>query len=135
MTWGIYPEGRKTIFLDIDGTILRFKGTYSDAIKNPHLRTLLKGTVELFLEWEAEGSYIVLTTARKECLREITEKQLLDHGLFWDQLIMGLGNGPRLLINDRKPNGDNSAYVINVQRNEGLVNIKPNPKAGPPHDK
>ena len=33
---------------------------------------------------------------------------------------MGLGGGVRILINDRKPNGDkNTCYAVNVARNKG----------------
>lgn len=135
MTFGTYPEGRKTVFVDIDGTILKFLRPFSKSITQQSANKLLPGVYDLFQEWEAEGSYIVLTTARPECLRSITEKHLLSFGLFWHQLIMGLGNGPRLLINDIKPNGSLGAFAINVKRNEGLKNIKPDYKAGPPHDK
>ena len=36
---------------------------------------------------------------------------------------MGFGGGDRILINDRKPNNPNrdTAYVINLERNKGLV--------------
>ena len=131
-----YPEGRKTIFLDIDGTIIKHPGDYCLIFKNADKNKLLPGVKEMFLEWEREGSFIILTTGRKECLRELTEKQLLSHGLFWDMLIMGIGNGPRLLINDLKPDGRVAGFAINVERNKGLRWIKPvDHRAGPPHDK
>lgn len=116
-----YPEGRKTIFLDIDGTIIKHPGEYSLIFTDTNNNELLPGVQEVFLEWEREGSTIILTTGRKECLRTLTEKQLLSHGLFWDYLIMNIGNGPRLLINDQKPNGDLSAFAINIPRNKGLL--------------
>ena len=67
---------------------------------------------------------IVLTTGRKECLREITERQLLKMGIIYDKLIMGLPNGDRILINDKKINGvNNTAYSINLVRNQGMPHI------------
>jgi mannose-6-phosphate isomerase-like protein (cupin superfamily) len=42
---------------------------------------------------------------------------------------MGLPNGDRVLINDKKPNGiRNTAYAINVVRNEGFEHIDLNSK-------
>ena len=38
---------------------------------------------------------------------------------------MGVGGGDRILINDRKPNSDiDTAYAINLNRNEGIKNVK-----------
>jgi hypothetical protein len=38
---------------------------------------------------------------------------------------MGFGGGDRILINDKKPNSDrDTAYVINVNRNEGLESVE-----------
>lgn len=131
MSHGPYPAGRKTVFVDIDGTIIHFLTPFSQSITNPSSNELLPGVYDTFQEWEAEGSCIILTTARPECLRNITEQHLLSLGLFWHQLIMNVGNGPRLLINDRKPNGDLSAFAINVPRNKGLTDIKPKYTDGP----
>ena len=51
---------------------------------------------------------IILTTGRKEGMRRITEQQLESAGIVYDKLIMGIGGGARVLINDLKPdrNGD-----------------------------
>ena len=65
----------------------------------------------------------MLTTARPEGCRAATEYQLRSEGLFWDQLVMGLPVGPRVVINDIKPNGTLTARAINVKRNEGLSSV------------
>jgi hypothetical protein len=36
---------------------------------------------------------------------------------------MGVGRGPRVVINDIKPDGMITAYSINVDRNIGISNI------------
>jgi hypothetical protein len=118
-----YIEGRKTIFLDIDGCIIEHPGNFLHIISRVHDNALLPGVLEMFTKWEAEGSCIVLTTGRKECMRALTEQQLRSYGLFWDMLIMGINNGPRLLINDRKPDGRTTAFAINLTRNTGLSDI------------
>ena len=113
---------KKTIFLDIDGCIFRHKGNLSTQIlQTPEL---LPGVVEKLNEWEAEGHKIILVTGRKESMRKLTEDQLLKHGIFYDQLIMGLNRGERILINDRKPDNDmRVASAIELERNDGLKNV------------
>lgn len=120
-----YVEGRKTIFLDIDGTIIKHPGSFLSIISDADNNELLPGVKEMFTKWEAEGSFIVLTTGRKESMREMTEKQLRGYGLFWDMLLMGINNGPRVLINDRKPDGRTTAFAINLSRNTGLSDMLP----------
>ena len=90
-----------------------------------HKLVLLPGTVDKLLEWDKAGSTIILTTGRKESLRKVTEKQLWEAGIIYDQLIMGVGGGKRYIINDRKPQGDEDyAIAINLKRNEGIKELK-----------
>ena len=113
-----------TIFCDIDGTLVKH---YSPLVATqPNFRMeLLPGTLEALDEWDRKGYNIILTTGRRESMRKITEKQLAEVGIIYDKLIMGIGGGKRVLINDRKPNGSrNYASAINLIRNEGINNIK-----------
>jgi hypothetical protein len=64
-----------------------------------------------------------LTTGRKESLRKVTEQQLTEAGIFYNYLIMGIGGGTRYLINDNKPEGTESAFAINLERNKGVNDI------------
>jgi len=79
--------------------------------------------MERLLEWERKGYNIILLTGRKESTREVTEQQLRAAGIFYDQLVMGVGGGERHLINDTKPDGGLSAYAHNVSRNIGIVDL------------
>jgi beta-phosphoglucomutase-like phosphatase (HAD superfamily) len=116
-------EMKKTLFIDIDGSIIKHKGNLSEMFLKDI--EVLPGVLEKFNEWDAKGYKIILTTGRKECLRKITEDQLLKNGIFFDQLVMGLTRGERVLINDIKPNNDMSvATAIQINRNEGLKNIE-----------
>jgi hypothetical protein len=63
------------------------------------------------------------TTGRRESNREITIKQLQEAGIFYDQLIMGIGGDPRILINDNKTTGIEATSHICLTRNEGIKNI------------
>lgn len=111
-----------TIFLDIDGTLLQHQGNLSLLMVNDPL--LIKGTIDKLNEWEKIGCKIVLTTGRKESQRSLTVQQLEKLGIFYDLLIMGLGGGPRYLINDKKGDGTDTAFAINLIRNYGISEIK-----------
>jgi hypothetical protein len=111
----------KTIFCDIDGTLVKHQ-TPEDNAKGKALE-LLPGTIEKLIEWDRKGYNIVLTTGRKESLRKATERQLSDVGIFYDQLVMGIGGGSRVLINDLKSDNSVTAYSYNVKRNEGIYSI------------
>ena len=120
-----YTEKRpKTIFSDIDGTLVEHISPFKSTNPN-HKMKLLPGTLEKLQDWDMKGYYIILTTGRKESMRKSTEIQLAEVGIMYDQLIMGIVGGIRVLINDTKPYGDfNTAESINLNRNEGIKNIK-----------
>ena len=112
----------KTIICDIDGVLLEHRnlGLSSQLHSEP-----LKKTIEKLIEWDSKGYNIILITGRRESLRKKTEEQLVMYGIFYDQLVMGVGGGDRVVINDRKPNSErNTAYAINLNRNEGIENVK-----------
>jgi len=112
----------KTIFCDIDGTLLQHK---QDIIKNIYDQPIiLENVIETIKIWDKFNYKIILTTGRKESTRKQTEQQLSEMGIVYDQLIMGITNGDRILINDKKLNGiKNTCYAINLVRNQGLNNI------------
>ena len=112
----------KTIFCDIDGTLLKHHG---DAVKQSKEEPiLLQDVLKKLKEWDRKGYNIILVTGRRESAREITKKQLEKVGIFYDRLIMGIGGGERVVINDKKPNGRLTAYSINLERNGGLSDIE-----------
>tara|TARA_R110000803_G_scaffold202795_1_gene268106 strand:+ start:1361 stop:1717 length:357 start_codon:yes stop_codon:yes gene_type:complete len=114
----------KTIICDIDGVILTHlnAGMHSQLLDNP---LALKGSVEKLSEWDSLGYNIILLTGRRESSRRITEEYLENLGVFYDQLIMGVGGGSRILINDRKPNRqEDTAFAVNLTRNQGLKNVE-----------
>jgi len=110
-----------SVFIDLDGTILTQTGDASHQLTSDI--ELLPGVKERFNEWSSLGYSITLTTARKESSRQITEEQLRKNGLFWDNLIMNLTSGQRVLINDLKPGREHipTAIAINLIRNEGIT--------------
>jgi ribonucleotide monophosphatase NagD (HAD superfamily) len=111
----------KTIICDIDGTLIKHNKP-SDVASSLYIPELLEGTIDKLNEWERNGYNIILLTGRKESMRQVTINQLSQLGIYYDQLIMGVGGGPRYLINDYKPDGTEAAFAINVERNKGIKN-------------
>lgn len=112
-------QGYKTIFSDIDGTLIeqvRFEEL------NPNIVNVLPGVKEKFNQWFDEGHYIVLTTARPEPLREITIQQLQNAGILYHQLVMGIGREERILINNNSKGEPNKprAMAVAVRRDAGF---------------
>jgi len=123
----------KTVFCDIDGTIVKHHGLGLSAqvSMDPEI---LPGVIEKFNKWQSLGYTIILVTGRTSSMREETEAQLKSLGIFWNKLIMDLPNGPRVIVNDLKPNVrikdsdlDSSkltALGMVVERNSGLEEVK-----------
>ena len=117
-----YTEKPKTIFCDIDGTILKHAHRFSHIGKEQAID--LDGVIVKFNEWDSKGHKIILTTARKESARYITEKHLSDLGFCWDYLLMGVTSGTRVLINDKLTDSDpDRAIAINVITDSGFTFI------------
>jgi len=116
-------EDLKTLFIDIDGTLLHHFGVPNkQTLKDP---VVLPEVLEKLAEWERKGYRIILTTGRKESERELTVKQLQSVGIQYDHLIMGLSRGDRVIINDIKPDSDRpTAVAVNLIRNKGLEGVE-----------
>jgi dTDP-glucose pyrophosphorylase len=115
-----YTEKPKTIFCDIDGTIIKHAHMFSEISK--HKSEALAGVVSKFNEWDAKGHKVILTTARKESARQGTEKALEELGLSWDLLIMGVTSGTRVLINDKLNRKDpDRAVAVSLITDEGFL--------------
>lgn len=113
----------KTIFTDLDGTLVEHCGDVV-LLSDPNYKLkLLPGTLDKIREWDAKSYWIVIATGRKESLRYATECQLRKVGIVYNQLIMGFGGGDRILINDKKPDGRSAAFAINLDRNCGIGEI------------
>ena len=117
-----YTPKPKTIFCDIDGTILKHSHRFGDIVKDEPI--LLDGVIQKFNEWDSLGHKIILTTARKESARHMTERHLSDLGVPWDLLIMGITSGPRYLINDKLLETDTARAIgINIITDSGFSSI------------
>ena len=74
------PDLPKTIFVDIDGTIIKHHGglenSLNELLKPDYKPELLENVQERIWEWDGKDYTVILTTGRKESSRRITEKQL-----------------------------------------------------------
>ena len=114
-------QGYKTIFSDIDGTLIE---QVSFEELDPNVVNVLPGVKEKMNEWYNAGHYIVLTTARPENLREVTIHQMAIAGIRYHQLVMGIGREERILINNNSSKDEerNRALAVPVKRDAGFNN-------------
>lgn len=117
-----YTDKPKTIFCDLDGTVLKHCHKFSDL--NKVTPEVLPGVNDKFNEWDSKGYKIILTTARKESAREMTESHLRSLGLCWDHLIMGVSSGVRVLINDKLRDEDSDrSLAVNLVTDSGFDSV------------
>ena len=102
----------KTWIIDIDGTIVKHNGYITDGQD-----TLLDGVKEFFTNI-AGGDKVILLTARKEEYIEPLKDFLKQNNIRYDFLLFDMPVGERILINDRKPSGLNTAFAINKSRDD-----------------
>jgi hypothetical protein len=105
-----------TWIIDIDGTILKHNG-YKECGDQ-----LLNGVREFWQRIPTMDT-IILLSAREERYATTTLDFLRKSGIRYDHFIFGIPKGERILINDIKPTGLDTAYSINVQRDEGLNSL------------
>lgn len=112
----------KTIFCDVDGTILKHAHVISDVLMGS--AQVLDQVREKFNQWDSQGHKIILVTARKESTRSVTELHLQQLGIAYDQLLMGVTSGCRVLINDKLSEDDaDRAVAVNVITDEGFGHV------------
>lgn len=112
----------KTILCDLDGTILKHSHSFSKVMSSDPV--LLDGIKDKFDEWDSRGHKIIIMTGRKESVREKTENDLRNLGLCWDQLIMNVGNGTRILINDKLADrSPDRAISVNIKVDSGFKDV------------
>lgn len=116
----------QTVIVDIDGVIFRQIGLWPDIEKIDPQRDLLPGVRDKFLDWEAQGCRIIVMSGRADNYREITERQLRQAGIPYHYLIMAVGMGQRVLINNLKPEEPDvpTAIAINLPIDVGFHGCK-----------
>lgn len=103
-----------TWILDLDGTILKHNGYLTDGKD-----FFLAGAKE-FLDSIPEEDLIIFLTSRKKEEKKRTEEFLLGHGIHYGYIIYEAPYGERILVNDRKPSGLNTAVAVNMERDDAV---------------
>ena len=102
-----------TWLIDLDGTVLKHNGykLYGEDRFLPGMRRFLR---EL-----PDGDMIIFLTSRSSEHSQSTERFLNLNKIRYDAIIYDVPFGERILINDQKPSGLNTAIAVNVQRDVG----------------
>lgn len=107
-------DQRKTWFLDFDGTLVEQKSHYGDK------DYILPKTKDFFRKIVKDNDFVVITTARNDDHKDRIALFMQTHGLKCDMIMCGLPAGPRFVINDKKPDGTETAYSLNLTRDLGI---------------
>lgn len=126
----------KTWFVDIDGTLFvhRTNEELDEMMEEHEMKSHLQETPIQeaidFINNLPEKDRVLLTTARESRHLPHTLRALYHYEVRFDQIIDGLGSGPRIVVNDIKPKGSannkyplSTAYAINVTRNLGNLEV------------
>lgn len=105
----------KTWIIDVDGTIVKHNGYKIDGFD-----TLLEGVREFF-ESLPEGDKVILLTARKQEFLPALKLFLNENHIRYDYLLTDMPTGERILINDAKPSGLNTAFALNKIRDAAFM--------------
>lgn len=111
-------EKKNTYFVDIDGTIFKYRKfeTYMESEVE-----VIESTKQFLIDRKEEGHMIVLTTARPNDMRPHTEWELSTNSIPYDTLLMGIERGPRYLLNDMDPKVPGErAICFNLERDKGV---------------
>lgn len=103
----------KTWIFDLDGTLVKHNG-YKDSNDS-----LLPGVKE-FLDDLPELDSIIILTARKNEFKDITLSFLKKNKIRYNHIIFDMPMGERILINDIKLSGLNTAYAVNLKRDASM---------------
>ncbi len=107
-----------TFFVDIDGTLVQYR-KFSEL--STSVLTPIQEVIDVVNKYYDEGAIIVITTARPNSYELFTKQELEKIGVKYHQLVMDLGRGTRVILNDKDPENEQipRALGINLNRNQG----------------
>lgn len=112
-------EKKKTIFVDIDGTIFKYR-KFDTMESTPAV--INWGVVKYLQAMNDEGHMIVLTSARPESMYKFTADEMNHNNIPFSRMVLGIERGPRILINDLDPEVDEPrAICYNLPRDAGHI--------------
>lgn len=113
--WVKYND-KPVIFCDIDGTLIVAQSRYGENSYDVD-PVPLTNNIETIKRYQNNGSQLIFTTSRPEYTRQRTIQILNKLGFTEFQLLTGLNNSARLLINDyNSSNPFPRASAVNIKR-------------------
>ena len=116
--WNSYKSSFATIFIDIDGVLVKNSGKYFSP-KWGETEAILPNQELIDGLHDTGRVEIILTTSRDPEFEQVTRDQLKALGIKYHRLLMGLMHCRRIIINDF---GDSNPYPscssINIKRND-----------------
>lgn len=103
-----------TWILDLDGTIVKHNGYKTDG------RDSFLPGAERFLQSIPPGDMIIILTSREKRYQALTEAFLSENRVRYDAILYEAPYGERILVNDRKPSGLETAYAVSGDRDGTL---------------
>ena len=119
--WNKYKSEYITLFVDIDGVIVKNSGKYFTPTWGE--TEGLTGNIEKLNKlYDSGKAQIILTTARQKSFEKQTIEQLKKYNVKYHSIIFDLLHGKRIVINDfSKTNPYESCSAINIQRNQEIL--------------
>lgn len=120
--WGTYEKyvawrkKRKIYFFDLDGTLCEAGGPYGK--KEWNNVNILPGVKEKLKELKEKNNYIIIVTSRPLEQKNLTLNFLKENNICYDNILFGIPNGSRVMINDyAKSNPYPAVEALNTKRN------------------
>jgi len=104
----IIEDDRGTVFLDYDGSCI-VENNDPNAIPDIFIPSALEWVKDRYIE----GYRVVVTTSRRKEHCKNIGLMFGKHGIQLTGMIYGLGNGPRLLVNDHEFGKKSTAIALN----------------------
>ena len=119
--WFNYVRRYKTLFVDLDGTLVESSGKYNPPYwgDTPPITENVEFLNKLYNTGKV---YIIITTARPSTAKDVTLKQLEKYGILYHDIIFNLFHANRTIINDY---GSSNPYptcdAVNIPRNSNSL--------------
>lgn len=107
----------KTWIFDLDGTLVKHNGYKIDGHD-----TLLDGIKEYIANIPNED-FILILTSRTDEYKDMTIKFLQNNSIRFNAILFNLPMGERIIVNDRKPSGLETAIAISLERDNPILPI------------
>ena len=115
--WFTYVRQYKTLFVDLDGTLVKSSGKYTPPYWG-ETEGITKNINFLNSLYDTGNVYIIITTARSSEAKKVTLEQLQRENIKYDNIIFDLFHANRTIINDY---GTSNPYptcdAVNIVRN------------------